>query len=39
MADIEGLARKIYQIIISPDTATGLINGGLSVPFVYGYLL
>lgn len=30
MADIEGIARKIYDIIISPDTVTGLINGGLS---------
>ncbi len=32
MADIEGIARKLYNIIISPDTVTGLINGGLSVP-------
>ncbi|EOW0247808.1 TPA: hypothetical protein ACWW7H_005314, partial [Klebsiella pneumoniae] len=23
MADIEGIARKIYDIIISPDTVTG----------------
>ncbi|HGW1359786.1 TPA: hypothetical protein ACNMQX_004909, partial [Klebsiella pneumoniae] len=28
MADIEGIARKLYNIIISPDTVTGLINGG-----------
>ncbi|MFW8068507.1 hypothetical protein ACOIER_28940, partial [Klebsiella pneumoniae] len=28
MADIEGIARKINDIIISPDTVTGLINGG-----------
>ncbi|WP_337246541.1 hypothetical protein [Klebsiella pneumoniae] len=39
MADIEGIARKIYDIIISPDTVTGLINGGLSVPLDYGYLI
>lgn len=24
MADIEGIARKLYNIIISPDTVTGL---------------
>ncbi|MEY7424117.1 hypothetical protein ACYCML_24645, partial [Klebsiella pneumoniae] len=23
MADIEGIARKLYNIIISPDTVTG----------------
>lgn len=39
MADIEGIARKIYDIIISPDTVTGIINGGLSVPLDYGYLI
>ena len=39
MADIEGIARKINDIIISPDTVTGLINGGLSVPLDYGYLI
>ncbi|EIV5258799.1 TPA: hypothetical protein QHR21_003999 [Klebsiella pneumoniae] len=39
MADIEGIARKLYDIIISPDTVTGLINGGLSVPLDYGYLI
>lgn len=39
MADIEGIARKLYNIIISPDTVTGLINGGLSVPLDYGYLI
>jgi len=32
MADIEGIARRIYDIIISPETVPGLINGGLSVP-------
>lgn len=31
MADIEGIARRIYDIIISPETVTRLINGGLSV--------
>lgn len=39
MADTEGIARKLYNIIISPDTVTGLINGGLSVPLDYGYLI
>ncbi|EJE5203834.1 hypothetical protein M4755_002554 [Salmonella enterica] len=39
MADIEGIARRIYDIVISPDTVTGLINGGLSVPLDYGYLI
>ncbi len=39
MTDIEGIARRIYDIIISPDTVTGLINGGLSVPLDYGYLI
>lgn len=39
MADIEGIARRIYNIIISPDTVTGLINGGLSVPLDYGYMI
>ncbi len=39
MADIEGIARKLYNISISPDTVTGLINGGLSVPLDYGYLI
>ena len=39
MADIEGIARELYNIIISPDTVTGLINGGLSVPLDYGYLI
>ncbi|HCI6425190.1 TPA: hypothetical protein NPP08_004859 [Klebsiella quasipneumoniae subsp. similipneumoniae] len=39
MADIEGIARRIYDIIVSPDTVTGLINGGLSVPLDYGYLI
>ncbi|EBF9040057.1 hypothetical protein FIC00_25045, partial [Salmonella enterica] len=39
MADIEGIARRIYDIVVSPDTVTGLINGGLSVPLDYGYLI
>ncbi|MBB3322225.1 MULTISPECIES: hypothetical protein [unclassified Atlantibacter] len=39
MVDIEGIARRIYDIIVSPDTVTGLINGGLSVPLDYGYLI
>lgn len=39
MADIEGIARRIYDIIISPETVTRLINGGLSIPLDYGYLI
>ncbi len=39
MTNIEGIARRIYDIIVSPDTVTGLINGGLSVPLDYGYLI
>jgi len=39
MADVEGIARRIYDIVVSPDTVTGLINGGLSVPLDYGYLI
>ncbi|WP_029591335.1 hypothetical protein [Franconibacter pulveris] len=39
MADIEGIAKRIYDIIVSPDTVIGLINGGLSVPLDYGYLV
>jgi hypothetical protein len=37
MADVEDIARRLYNIISSPDTVTGLINGGLSVPLDYGY--
>lgn len=39
MADVEGIARRIYDIVVSPDTVIGLINGGLSVPLDYGYLI
>ncbi|EKM0533653.1 hypothetical protein ACMUBS_003698 [Cronobacter turicensis] len=39
MIDIEGIARRICDIIISPDIITGLINGALSVPLDYGYLI
>ncbi|EOV0203910.1 hypothetical protein ACOIVR_005031, partial [Enterobacter hormaechei] len=38
MADVEDIARRLCNIIASPDTVTGLINGGLSVPLDYGYL-
>ena len=37
MADVEDIARRLCNIISSPDTVTGLINGGLSVPLDYGY--
>ena len=39
MADVEDIARRLCNIIASPDTVTGLINGGLSVPLDYGYLV
>ncbi|MDI3425718.1 hypothetical protein [Enterobacter sp. V87_3] len=39
MADVEGIARRLCSIIVSPDTVTGLINGWLSVPLDYGYLV
>ena len=39
MADIEGIANRIYDIIVDPGTVTGLVNGGLSVPLDYGYLI
>lgn len=39
MADIEGIAKRIADIIISPDTVIELINGGLSVPLDYGYFI
>ena len=37
MADVEDIVRRLCNIISSPDTVTGLINGGLSVPLDYGY--
>ena len=37
MADVKDIARRLCNIIPSPDTVTGLINGGLSVPLDYGY--
>lgn len=37
MADVEDIARRLCNIIPSPDTVTGLINGGLSAPLDYGY--
>jgi hypothetical protein len=39
MVDIENIARRIHDIIVSPDTVTGLIKGALSVPSDYGYLI
>ncbi|RTO55468.1 hypothetical protein EKN74_04210 [Enterobacter ludwigii] len=37
MADVKDIARRLCNIISSPDTVTGLINGGLSVSLDYGY--
>jgi hypothetical protein len=37
MADVKDIARRLCNIISSPETVTGLINGGLSVPLDYGY--
>lgn len=39
MADVDGIARRMYNIIVSPDTVAGIINGGLSIPLDYGYLM
>lgn len=39
MADVEDIVRRLCNIIASPDTVTGLINGGLSVPLDYRYLV
>ena len=39
MVDIEGIANRIYDIVVSPGTIPGVINGGLSVPLDYGYLI
>ena len=37
-SDIEDIAYRISDIIMSPATITGLINGALSVPLDMGYL-
>lgn len=39
MADIVSIAQRLCNIIDSPDTVTGFINGGLSVPLDYGYMI
>jgi hypothetical protein len=36
--DIEGIASRIADIILSPETISGLINGALTVPLDLGYL-
>lgn len=36
--DIEDIASRIVDIVVSPDTVTGLINGALTVPLDLGYL-
>lgn len=37
-SDIEDIANRIADIIMSPTTITGLINGALTVPLDMGYL-
>jgi len=37
-SDIEDIAYRISDIIMSPATITGLINGALTVPLDMGYL-
>ncbi len=38
MSDIENIASRIADIIISPGTVRGMINGALTVPLDIGYL-
>ncbi len=35
---VENIADRIADIILSPDTIKGLINGALTVPLDLGYL-
>lgn len=39
MADVDNISLRLFNIIDSPDTVTAFINGGLSVPLDYGYLI
>lgn len=39
MADANNITLRLFNIIDSPDTVTAFINGGLSVPLDYGYLI
>jgi len=36
--DVKGIANRIVDIIASPGTISGLVNGALSVPLDFGYL-
>ncbi|MFZ4835488.1 hypothetical protein [Rouxiella sp. Mn2063] len=37
--DVNDIATRIANIILSPDSITGLINGALTVPLDFGYLV
>jgi hypothetical protein len=39
VSDIEDIANRIVDIVVSPETVTGLINGALTVPVDLGYLV
>lgn len=39
MADVDNISLSLFNIIDSPDTVTAFINGCLSVPLDYGYLI
>ena len=39
MADIDDIATRIAGIILSPDSVYGLINGALTVPVDFGYMV
>ena len=39
MADIDDIATRIAGIILSPDSVYGLINGALTVPADFGYMV
>lgn len=38
VTDLESIANRIVDVIVSPETITGMINGALTVPLDLGYL-
>lgn len=39
MSDIDEIANRIADIILSPDSINGLVSGALTVPLDFGYLI
>ncbi|MGA5656155.1 hypothetical protein [Rahnella contaminans] len=39
MTDTDDIAERIAEIILSPETITGLVHGALTVPLDFGYLV